>query len=262
MIKPRLKVLVTGATGRVGREVVSVAARAGHHVRALVRDPAAMKSNGQVEVIVGNLERSATLGAALDDIGAIVFAHGTYGSASAAETVDYGGVYNILAALDGRKLRIAQLTTIGVTDGEVRHNWKRRAERLVRASGAIYTIVRPGWFDLNTADQLQLSFLQGDKRQSGTPRDGVIARSQIAEVLVQSLSAPGAANKTLELVAEMGRAQENLEPLFAALDRDASGALDAIHDAANLPLEREPERFTQDLVRLTARLTAVARAGA
>ncbi|WP_330996549.1 NAD(P)H-binding protein [Burkholderia diffusa] len=27
------------------------------------------------------------------------------------------------------------------------HDWKRRSERLVRASGNAYTIVRPGWFD-------------------------------------------------------------------------------------------------------------------
>ena len=26
-------------------------------------------------------------------------------------------------------------------------SWKRRSERLVRASGAPYTIVRPGWLD-------------------------------------------------------------------------------------------------------------------
>jgi uncharacterized protein YbjT (DUF2867 family) len=33
------------------------------------------------------------------------------------------------------------------------HDWKRRGERLVRASGLPYTIVRPGWFDYNDAGQ-------------------------------------------------------------------------------------------------------------
>jgi len=43
------------------------------------------------------------------------------------------------------------------------HDWKRRAERLVRPSGLPYTIVRPGWFDYNKADEHQLVFLQGEE---------------------------------------------------------------------------------------------------
>lgn len=67
---------------------------------------------------------------------------------------------------------------------------KRRSERLVRASGLRYTIVRPGWFDYNRRDQQQLVLLQGDTRQAGDPSDGVIARQQIAEALVRSLTSP------------------------------------------------------------------------
>lgn len=80
------------------------------------------------------------------------------------------------------------------------HDWKRRAERLVRASGHPYTIVRPGWFDYHARDEHRLVLLQGDRRQSGTPADGVIAREQIAEVLVAALSDEAAVNKTFELV--------------------------------------------------------------
>jgi hypothetical protein len=69
-------------------------------------------------------------------------------------------------------------------------------------------------------------FLQGDRRQSGTPSDGVVARRQIAEVLVRSLTSDAALRKTLELVAESGPEEEDLDPMFAALDADAIGALD------------------------------------
>jgi uncharacterized protein YbjT (DUF2867 family) len=87
----------------------------------------------------------------------------------------YGGMRNVLATLGQRCVQIALMTAIDVTDRKGSHDWKRRSERLVRASGFLYTIVRPYWFDYKDPDQLRLVLLQGDKRQSGTPRDGVVA---------------------------------------------------------------------------------------
>ena len=45
--------------------------------------------------------------------------------------------------------------------------------------------------------------------------------------------------KTFELIAETGLEQTDLDPLFAALDADMPGAINAVHDAANLCLEKE-----------------------
>ena len=70
--------------------------------------------------------------------------------------------------------------------------------------------------------------------------DGVIARRKIAEVLVHSLTSEAALRKTLELIAVTGPVQENLEPLFAALDVDPEGSSDVAHAAANMPLARDP----------------------
>ena len=89
-------------------------------------------------------------------------------------------------------MRIALMTSIGVTRRGNTHDWKRRSERLVRASGNAYTIVRPGWFDYNEDDQLAITLLQGDTRHAGSPADGVMARHQIARVLVDSLATSGA----------------------------------------------------------------------
>jgi uncharacterized protein YbjT (DUF2867 family) len=244
-------VLVVGATGSIGRHVIEVAVEQGYTVRALVRDPAkARRFPGQVEVIAGDLTRTDTLTAAVGGVDAVVFTHGSDGKGKAgAEAIDYGGVRNVIMAIGPRRVRIALMTAIGVTNRNSSYNrstesadWKRRSERLVRASGMPYTIVRPGWFDYNSPNQHKLVFLQGDKRQTGTPRDGVIARRQIAEVLVQSLSSESAVGKTFELIADDGPAQQNLEPLFAGLDADQPGALDAVKDVANQPLENEPER--------------------
>ena len=99
--------------------------------------------------------------------------------------VDYAGVTNVPEAVDGRPVRIALMTAIGTTRPNVSYaEWKLRGERLVRASGNAHTIVRPGWFDVNDDDQRKIVMLQGHTRRSGTPRDGVIARDEIARVLI------------------------------------------------------------------------------
>lgn len=247
-----LKVLSVGATGSIGAHVVHEALASGHQVRALVRAPGKLAQRQGLETVVADLTEPQSLHAAIEGIDAIVFTHGTYGSPRGAERVDYGGVRNVLAALEGREVRIALMTAIAVTDRKGAHDWKRRAERLVRASAHPYTIVRPGWFDYNDPDQLHLTFLQGDTRQSGTPRDGVVARRQIARVLVRSLTSQAALRKTFELVAETGPEQTDLDPLFAALDPDAIGAVDAARDAANMSLGAEPASVLADLKSLCA----------
>ena len=256
-----MRILVVGATGSIGRLVVAEALRQGYAVRALVRNPArASDLPARAERAVGDLTRPDKLVPAVTGVDAVVFTHGSNDGKSGAEHIDYAGVRNVLAALGSNPARIALMTAIGVTNrmgaynrATEAHDWKRRSERLVRASGRPYTIVRPGWFDYNEADQHRLLMLQGDARQTGDPSDGVVARRQIAEVLVRSLASESANRKTLELVAERGPAPSDLDPLFADLEPDAPDALDACHDSANMPLAQEPVRVRDDLARLTAR---------
>ena len=248
------RVLVVGATGSIGRHVVALALAIGYAVRVLVRNARqASQFPFGVEVVVGDLTRKESLGKAVDGIDAVVFTHGSNGAPPGAEAVDYGAVRNVLATLGGRKVRIALMTTIGATDRKGAHDWKRRSERLVRASGLPYTIVRPSWFDYNQPDQLRLVMLQGDTRLSGTPRDGAIARRQLAEVLVHSLGSDAALRKTVELHAETGSQQPDFDVLFALLEADAFGATDGAHDRANMPLDLEPQSVLKDLEAVRAR---------
>ena len=41
--------------------------------------------------------------------------------------------------------------------------------------------------------------------------------------------------------------QDDLNPLFAALDADPAGPLDAVHDVANMPFEDEPTHVKEEL---------------
>jgi len=110
-------------------------------------------------------------------------------------------------------------------------------------NGPVRFIVRPGWFDYNKADEHHLVFLQGD---------GVIARSQIAEVLVHSLTSEQALRKTFELVAIKGPAHTDLDVLFAALDSDPPKTLDGVRDTSNQSLDGEPQRVKEDLSAILA----------
>ena len=249
-------VLFVGATGSVGRLAVEEALRQGYRTRALVRNrDRARGLPPQAEVVVGDLTRADTLAAAVADVDAVVFTHGSQGGERAgAETVDYGGVRNVLTALGDRPAAIALMTSIGVTgragsynQATQVHDWKRRSERLVRASGRPYTIVRPGWFDYNAPDELQLVALQGDTRHAGNSSDGVVARRQSAEVLVRSLDVEAARGKTLELVAEAGPATTDFEEFFGLLEPDQSDSLDGVRDTANMALADEPVRVRDDL---------------
>ena len=268
MTIPPMTVLVVGATGSIGHFVVEEAIRQGHFVRALVRNQGkAGALPHEAQVIMGDVARPETLSSAVDGVDAIVFTLGSDGAGKVgAENVDYGGVRNVLAALGNQKARIALMTSIGVTNragsynqSTEAHDWKRRSERLVRASGLPYTIVRPGWFDYNGPDQRRLVFLQGDKRQAGNSSDGVIARRQIAEVLVRSLTSDQALRKTFELIATTGPEPNDFDSLFAPLDADPQGSLDGVRDMPNQPLDDEPKRVRDDLEAVLSRQASTSR---
>ncbi len=256
MTANKMTVFVVGATGSIGRLVIDEAIHEGLAVRALVRS----RSKGDqlprgVQVVIGDVTRPNTLSAAVEGADAVVFTLGSDGEGKVgAETVDYGGVRNVLQALGSRTARIALMTSIGVTNRTSdynrtteAHDWKRRSERLVRVSGLPYTIVRPGWFDYNGPDQHRLVLLQGDRRQAGNSSDGVVARRQIAQVLVHSLTSTHAIRKTFELVATTGPAPDDFDALFAPLVPDPPDALDGIQDLANMPIMDEPQRVRDDL---------------
>jgi uncharacterized protein YbjT (DUF2867 family) len=239
-------VLIIGATGGIGRLAVAAASRHGLRVRALARDAVrAWKLLPGIEIVRGDLEDPASLSAAVRDVDAIVFTHGSDGDGrpGSYQRIDYGGVANTLRALDGRLPRIALMTSINVTRrggpyGELL-DWKRRSERLVRRSGAPYTVVRPSWFSSSAGNRILI--------EQGDAGSGSVSREQVAEVLIRSLLADTAAGKTFELYATSGQETTDWIGLFGTAVPDAVGALDGVRDTNNLPLEEEPAPVREDL---------------
>jgi uncharacterized protein YbjT (DUF2867 family) len=248
------RMLVVGATGGIGSRVVAAAQRLDVPVRGLVRDVSrAERMLPGAELVRGDLEQPGSLADALAGIDAIVFTHGGNGSPDQARRIDYGGVANVLHALDGRTPRIALMTSIGVSRqgrgsvGELL-DWKRRSERLVRASGSPYTIVRPGWFDHVGRGDDRLVLEQGDSGNGG------IGRDQLAEVLVRSLLTDTALGRTFELFAQAGPAPADWDALFAGVRPDPAGSLDSVADPDTLPtVADEPAPVLADIARLASR---------
>lgn len=109
------RVLVLGGTGSVGRVVVGRLLAHGITPRVLTRNPARAGFGQDVEVVAGDLTDAATLAPALDGADAVILTHGApYGSGEYKD-IDYGAVPTLLEALDGRKVPVALMSSIGVT---------------------------------------------------------------------------------------------------------------------------------------------------
>ncbi len=244
------RVLVLGGTGSIGRPLVARLLDLGDPVRVVSRnDDRARRSLAPgAEVVSGDLNDARSVAAALDGIDAMVLTHGApYGSGDY-EAVDYGAVPTLLDALHGRTVRVALMSSVGVTGtgGSSRDllDWKRRGERLLRASGLPYTIVRPGWFDAGTGNEQHVDLRQGDLTEHGPVR-----REHVAESLVQALRTPEAVGRTLEVFSTDGPPVTDWDIVFGATDADHPGALNGAHDRPGPALEQEPARVRTDLQR-------------
>lgn len=239
------RVLIVGATGSIGHFAVEEALAKQFEVYVLVRDTHQAKFDDKVHIIEGDLTKPLNLVA----VDAVIFTQGSYDS-NMAESVDYNGVRHVLNALKGKLKRIALMTSIYATADRENSRWKRRAERLVRASGIDYTIIRPSWFDNNQRDELALVLTQNNDKHhySFTSQDGGVSRQQIAETLVNSLQVANATNRTVALFSTKGKRTSDFDALFAGTLSDQKQVnFDGVNDPNNLPLEQEPERVLLDL---------------
>lgn len=138
-------VLVTGATGRIGRAVVDELLAAGVPVRALTRDPAAAALPDGVEVVAGDFAEPASLDRALRGVRS-VFLLWTAPPATA------GAVIERIAA---HTRRIVFLSSPHRTPHPFFQQPNPMAElhagieRLIADSGLDATILRPGMFASN-----------------------------------------------------------------------------------------------------------------
>jgi uncharacterized protein YbjT (DUF2867 family) len=139
----RHMILVTGATGQVGRPLVEHLNNNGWRVRALSRRPERAGLPDEVEVFRGELTDSASLEPALIGIDALFLWLAEDHGAAALEAARRAGVR-----------RVVLLSSLSVEDfaGTPIAAFHIRAEEAVRRSGMAWTILRPGVFASNALE--------------------------------------------------------------------------------------------------------------
>lgn len=138
------KILVTGATGNVGRHVVSQLLADGFEVRALTRDPSRASLPAGVDVRHGDLGQPDTLSPALAGIES-VFLFASPGS----------GQSLVRAASEQGVQRVVFLSSLSVQDDVAEQSnpiaaFHADIEHAIEASDLEWTFVRPGAFAANT----------------------------------------------------------------------------------------------------------------
>ena len=220
-------VLVAGATGRTGQQIVRELNAAGYRVRALVRDADKAKAvlGDTVDYAVGDVRQRPTLDAALQGVRYAISAIGATRKdpANAPEFVDFQGVRNLADAAAAAKLgQLVIVSSAGVTQKDHVLNrmfdnvliWKGKGEEAVRASGVPYTIVRPGGLTDKPGGENGVQLEQGDH---GT---GFIPRGDVARVCVAALKSPEARNRTFEVYGAQTPPVKDWDALFGKLKPD------------------------------------------
>ncbi len=183
-------ILVTGATGTVGRPLLELLSARGEPVRAMVRNPAVAVVPPPVEVVRGDFDASASLPGALAGVSAAFLL-----TAPSTPNGDHDAAF-VAAARQAGVERIVKLSAIGTgavtPEGEVIGSQHADGERVLREGGVEWTILRPSVFASNTlswADAIRHG--RPVANLTGAGRQGVIHPRDIASVAATALTADG-----------------------------------------------------------------------
>jgi putative NADH-flavin reductase len=193
-----MKLLIFGATGGTGQQLVTQALAQGHTVTALVRRPEAVTTqHANLRMVPGDITDAAAVAGAIAGHEVVLSALGTRGGPSALVE----GTRNILAAMQTHGVRRSLwVSSFGAGDSLQQMGWlsqtlivkgflrqaileKNAQERIIMASGGDWIIARPGG--------LTDGPLTGAYRVTG-PGDKVgrpaISRADVADFMLKNLT--------------------------------------------------------------------------
>lgn len=207
-----MQLVVFGATGGTGRELVKQALGHGHAVRAFVRDPDRLKViHHRLEVITGDVGDAKQVGDAVRGQDAVLVALGV--NERKPNTVLSDAVRTLTGAMEGEGVRrLLMVSSLGVGDsqGQLGPIYtriliplllkeifadKETAEAVVRESPLDWTLVRPG--------RLTNARLTGRYRAAPDAARGRwfprIARADVADYMLNALERKQAIRETIAL---------------------------------------------------------------
>ena len=268
-----MKILVTGATGKVGSRLAKRLAKRGHEVRALVRDPAraADLREAHIELAVGDLLQAATLAAAVHGVDAVVHCAAFFRGATAeqAHAVNDVGTQHLASAARAASVKRFVFTSTGLVYGPnggraVREEdpcapiaaypaSKLAAERFLLAMDGLDVRV------------LRLPFVYGDgdahiaeavpmmRAFPPAQRMSIAHHADIAQAVARLLDAPSPSHRIYNVVDDEA---PDLATLFASVgeappdgsDAERARAFEALMDGRRI---REDLGFAPEVPRLT-----------
>ncbi|RJQ82293.1 NAD-dependent epimerase/dehydratase family protein [Pseudonocardiaceae bacterium YIM PH 21723] len=204
-----MTILMTGATGQVGRRVIDLLVAAGEPVRAITRRPGEAGLPAAVDVRAGDLTRPDSVSAAFDGADQL-YLLGDGDTAGLLEQACRAGVRHVVT-----------LSTIQAP-GSAIGDHHRRTERLVEDSGLRWTHLRPGMFAGN------LGFWADQIRAGGVVREPCagaqlepVHPQDIAERAAAALLGDSPANRVDEFIGPQSFTKpELLAVVGSALGRD------------------------------------------
>lgn len=178
-------IVITGATGTIGSEIVRQLSMRGTAIRAVTRDPDRAEVPAGVDVVRGDYTDPASMAEAM--VGAeAAFIVGVLGP----EYVEADRAL-IATARDAGVGRIVKLSAIGTGDtglGRV-GTWHLPGEQAARESGVDWTILRPSSFASNTLSwAAAIRAGQPVPNMTGGAAQGVIDPRDVAGVAVEALT--------------------------------------------------------------------------
>lgn len=203
-------VLVVGATGVLGREVVGLLRADGRAVRAMTRTPArasALAAAG-AEVVAGDLVDQASLSRACAGVSAVVAsAHGMIGRGRyRSEAVDDRGHRALIDV--ARASGVGHFVYVSALGASPDHpvdffRTKHAVEQYLRASGLVFTILRPSAFmEWHAHEFIGKAILARGRTLvlgRGTRPRNFVAAGDVARFAVRALSDSALRGETIEI---------------------------------------------------------------
>jgi len=199
---PALDVLVTGATGYVGRRLIPELLARGHRVRALARETSLARVPSGAQAVTGNVLDEESVAAALRPDDTVVHLVGTpHSSPAKAKQFEEIDLASIRATVNAaRRVGIRHLVYVSVAQPAPMmqaYLWVRAlGEAMIKEAGITATVLRP-WYVLGPGHRWPMVLLPLYKLAECFPpmresaeRLGLVTIQQMVNALVHGVENP------------------------------------------------------------------------